>query len=164
MDVLYCCRSMLSTCWCILFAFDLRCAVIYVLPEPHAVIYVLPEPHAATRTLAEFHANNYTQLEVCAAGRYMLLSWLPKYLSSNFDLDLKSSGLMLLPVYAVPFFSRCTTLPPLLHSMVHCAWLARLQHIIVWCTVRCSAVYCIMLCYALAILCYVLCVLSVLLC
>ena len=136
MDVLYCCRSMLSTCWCILFAFDLRCAVIYVLPEPHAVIYVLPEPHAATRTLAEFHANNYTQLEVCAAGRYMLLSWLPKYLSSNFDLDLKSSGLMLLPVYAVPFFSRCTTLPPLLHSMVHYR-----RCFIAWCTTAAASLY-----------------------
>lgn len=32
-----------------------------------------------------------------------MLSWLPKYLSSEYGVDTKDSGLLLLPVYLLPF-------------------------------------------------------------
>jgi len=38
-------------------------------------------------------------------GWYLLLSWLPKFLVSEYGVSLEESGLMLLPVYAIPFIT-----------------------------------------------------------
>ena len=38
-------------------------------------------------------------------GWYLLLSWLPKFLVSEYGVKLSSSGLLLLPVYVVPFLA-----------------------------------------------------------
>jgi ACS family sodium-dependent inorganic phosphate cotransporter len=75
--------------------------------ELHYLESVVPERRAETMPWRRFVHSAFLA-DIVAHGShnwgwYLLLSWLPRYLTSEYNVDLQTSGLLLLPVYAVPF-------------------------------------------------------------